>query len=80
MRIHITKTDIKEGIRNDAYWCPVARAIRRQFKLKARDSVRVDGDIWICHVFYLMPKKVSNFVDAFDYDGKGKPFSFSLEE
>lgn len=83
MIIKVTEEDIKLGVKEDSCKCPVALAMRRITKKQC--SV---GIAWITVISlnpysdktYFVPKKVENFIAAFDKGEKVEPFEFELSK
>jgi len=78
MKITVTAEDIKRGKRHSCERCPVALAISRVLRIRGR--VWVDGDS--CEApsgqRASLPKKVRDFVAAFDDLESVRPFSFVM--
>ena len=88
LKVKITKEDIEDGVAGSCYWCPVARAIRREVKkLKdTRAGYLLTGVAVYCREVRVgewagnLPEEIANFVIAFDTDRNSvKPISFELE-
>ena len=84
-KVNVLKTDIKKGVCGDSTKCAVARAMNRdcktaggEFYLLGPDgSYNPYGDG--ARVRFVVPKKVTDFIDAFDDGFKTlKPFSFII--
>ena len=85
MRIRVTQQDIDEGVQNNCFHCPVARAIRRAFKA---------AEVWVREIIivkkarsqrtYLTPTAAVDFIERFDSAmlefESTKPFSFILDQ
>lgn len=79
MKIEVTEEDIRLG-NNNAFTCPVARAVSRRMN-------RELGDIRVCGTWIyfeaekkqvVTPKEASEFIFALPW-GKSKPFIFELD-
>ena len=84
MRIRVTQRDIDEGVQNNSFHCPVARAVRRALGA---------GEVWVREIIivtksgsrdaYVTPPAVTDFIERYDsaiLDFESpKPFSFTLE-
>lgn len=74
--INVTKDDILRGVKWDSSSCPIALALRRQFKTKLVD---VDNDdITIRRAVLLTPKRAQRFLVRFDSGSRVRPFCFKL--
>jgi hypothetical protein len=89
MIINVTKEDIRLGRRNNCERCPIARAIKRVFRLKKIkfENVQVFNAYarwWSGDKFMQrrLPAKCDKFIDKFDdtFDKKPmvKPFKFRI--
>ncbi len=79
--ISVTEQDIKDGLRGDNCFCPVARATRRVIKghLTVESSymtLRTRKGLTCIET----PKIVQDFISAFDSGNYVEPISFELEE
>lgn len=72
IRFYVTKRDIREGSRMSAWYCPVARAIRRTTGIE-RVSVGVHV-VSIGQKTYALTENASKFVKRFDNGRRVKPF------
>ena len=85
--IKVTKTNIKNGLTGDCHNCPVALAVRREFRLKEHQVDVSGGLINFCvkksvgyeYQDFEHPKEVAEFIDKFDSGEKVKPFSFVMK-
>jgi len=78
MKITVTKEDIQKGRRENPWFCPIARAIKRQCKL-TRSTVSVgERTATVNHKILNIPKSAQSFIDKFDNKKSVKPFSFYL--
>ena len=76
MKINVTQTDIKQGVKLNGNKCAIARAVKRATNAK---SVHVNGFyIEVNGKTYSSPEEVFDFVVSFDRFEKVKPFSFDL--
>lgn len=75
--VTITKQDIREGKKGDAYNCAIARALKRIFNTQ---SVSVSGSsATIDGVSYRLPQEAYDFVSRFDnLKTSVQPFTFQL--
>ncbi len=85
MRIRVTQRDIDEGVQNNCFHCPVARAVKRVFKAT---------EVWVREIIivkkagsqrtYVTPTAAVDFIERFDSAvlefESPKPFSFTLDE
>ena len=79
-KITVTEQDIQLGRRANCYWCPIARAIKREFGLKGRGvnvvddkMVYVGGDDW-----YTLSRAAQRFINRFDAKKPVQPLTFML--
>ena len=78
MKITVTKKDIQNGRRENPWFCPIARAIKRQCKLTgSRVSIGARSAA-VDYVNLDIPKSAQKFIDNFDNKKSVKPFSFYL--
>lgn len=78
MIIDVTKRNIKMGEPESCYNCPIARALKREFR-KQNDAVIVsNSSIWVGDTRYKPTKRVQTFINKFDSGEAVKPFSFRL--
>jgi len=83
MRIRVTQRDIDEGVQNNSFHCPVARAVRRALGA---------GEVWVREIIivtktgsrdtYVTPQAVLDFIERYDpavleFESP-RPFSFTL--
>jgi len=82
MQVEIKPIDIKRGVRKNSCNCPVARSIRRQFKIPAsRISVGRTSVLILkgaASVLYNFPASVGRFIDRFDEGQPAKPIAFKI--
>jgi hypothetical protein len=85
MRIRVTQQDIDEGVQNNCFHCPVARAIKRVFKA---------DEVWVREIIivknagsqrtYVTPTAALDFIERFDAAMLEfecpKPFNFTPDE
>ncbi len=71
LKINLTKTDIKMGMKRNARSCPIARAVQRVIKCEA--SVGQEN-LWIRKSYYPLPEFLSNWIKKFDNGENVKPF------
>ena len=85
MRIRVTQRDIDEGVQNNCFHCPVARAVKRAFKA---------AEVWVREVImvrkarseraYVTPPAAVEFIERYDAAmlefESPKPFSFTLDQ
>jgi hypothetical protein len=85
MRIRVTQRDIDEGVQNNCFHCPVARAIKRAFKA---------AEVWVREIIiikklgsqltYVTPPAAVDFIERYDSSmlefESPKPFSFTLDQ
>ena len=77
MIIKVLKEDIRKGKRQNAQYCPIARAIKRKTK---RGDVMVDSRrVMFGWMTFEMPVRAENFIMNFDAGKPVKPFQFELE-
>lgn len=77
--VEVTERDIKNGIREDATSCAIARAVKRATGRR---------DVEVCENYIDIPKDdytlrdvtktVQSFIKAYDAGEEVKPFSFAL--
>ena len=81
VKINVTKEDIEYGLPGEPSHCPVARATERAIRNAEYVTsngntlggvVRIDYEVYR----FKLPKKADKFIDQFDDDKTGKPFSF----
>lgn len=84
MLIPVTEEHIREGVKNDIKWSPVALALRDQFpgiqpKPGYREPILVTAEnlYWGSNKFPI-PKEVNAWLDRFDAGKKVKPFTFKI--
>ena len=76
MKITITKSDIRKGVKCNFRFCPVAKALRRITK---RRDVWVDlRGAKIKNWYYDLPEVARCFISDFDLGHPVQPFSFDL--
>lgn len=83
-RIEVTEKHIKKGNPEDPFNCPVALAVRAVTKKPivgvVEDRIILADDEYSDQTKFVVPKKVTRFIERFD-DGKSvQPLSFSLRE
>ena len=85
MRIRVTRRDIEEGVQDNCFHCPVARAVRRALGA---------GEVWVREIIivtksgsrdtYVTPPAVSDFIERYDsatLEFKSpEPFTFALKQ
>lgn len=86
---NVTQEDIDKGIKDDACYCPIARAAKRTLvKRKRRIEVgscflsivrNHKGRWWVDDAEYELPSEASDFVRNFDSGNTVHPFSFEME-
>jgi len=74
LSVTVTRDDIRLGKTYDECNCPIARAIKRQYKTKAVCVRGDDGNIDGREV--LFPKAAETFIRRFDLGRPVKPFTF----
>jgi hypothetical protein len=82
--VDVTQEDILQGIPNDEYWCPIARAVRRI--VPGVECVTVDqGMLSVVltedieeHLEAELPPVAKEFVAGFDETATVLPFKFSV--
>lgn len=77
--VSVTADDIRNGIREDCHWCPVARALTRTFGepwVAQRDSLRQEVET---ARIVRSPRAVTDFIVNFDYRWPVAPFTFTLD-
>ena len=79
MKIRITKTDIKDGIKQSKDYCPIGLALRRRFDDVAvdREAVMVER-AGVVRVLVL-PHEAQNFIERFDDGHIVQPFTLRLD-
>jgi hypothetical protein len=82
--IHVTETDIRNGVQLVCIWCPLALSLKRY--VNKRYSVFVHDDhVNIANLERLdippipLTDEAKAFVDAFDHSQHVEPFSFQLD-
>jgi hypothetical protein len=85
MHIRVTQRDIDDGVQNNCFHCPVARAIKRALKAT---------EVWVREIIivkkagsqqtYVTPPTAVDFIERYDSAmlefESPKPFSFSLDQ
>jgi hypothetical protein len=85
MRIRVTQRDIDEGVQDNSFHCPVARAVRRALGA---------GEVWVREIIivtkagaketYVTPPDALDFMERYDSAvlefESPKPFSFTLDQ
>ena len=79
--IRVKDEDIKQGIRRNGSFCPVALAARRILGTKVITNRYQLSIVPNNHttIKYPAPVEVTEFVDAFDADKKVEPFAFEID-
>lgn len=80
MKVVVTKNDIKNGKDNSIHWCPIALALKRQYKhvsvmlstIIVRKTLFADAQV------FNLPNEAKRFIKRFDGGLRVKPFQFSL--
>ena len=81
--IEVTAEDIRRGVREDACWCPVARAIARLLDVRlGDDEVIVGRELILIRPLgsltdYELPAEAARFIRAFDHGEPVEPFTFT---
>jgi len=79
VKINVTKDDIRRGFRQNAWLCPVARAVRRAVGPGPRREICVtESSINVGERRLGLPPGVGGFICRFDLFEKVRPFSFTL--
>lgn len=77
LKIKITENDLRNGIREDCFQCPIALAVNRELGLEAHkmavevedaDSIVINGHVYVANSLE-MKNQVNNFIEGFD-DGR----------
>jgi hypothetical protein len=81
MTANVTQADIHEGVRNDPCKCPIARSLKRKYKLKVEvfwNYIQITrrGTTTL----YRHTDESRIFIKDFDARYVVEPFSFDLEE
>lgn len=84
MKIKVSAQDIKDGVKDDPFCCPIALAANRTHGLilpGVNDTYLwhrqvLDNDLPIYHH---LPQEAKNFVDWFDRGLKVDPFEFEID-
>lgn len=80
--IEVTADDIEQGEPCEGDACPIHRAMRRVLKHMVSCDV-LSNCVWLGTDDrtdrVMLPKSASEFVDVYDKDGNGIPFSFNLD-
>ena len=79
MNIQVTQEHIKQGVRRDCHYCPVALALRETLTEANYTGVFSTG-INVDGVMHPTIESVKDFMDAFDGGLPVEPFSFELGE
>ncbi len=94
MKIEVTETHIREGVKGSAVRCPIALAIKeayiRNFKSTSTPNlltlvsvkgtmIRVRNTIGRWESFMITPE-IHRFIMKFDFNEPVEPFSFELEK
>lgn len=82
-RINVSQKDIANGYVGDPQYCPIARAVRRKFKVTKEKGVSVQRDCMrVNGVVYELPESAKNFILNYDdLDSpveEDRPFSFRV--
>ncbi len=75
--IQVTEDHIRLGKRSNCRECPVALAVREELP-----AAKILGTVLIVETPWLkihLPKKVTEFIEAFDHFRPVEPFSFELK-
>lgn len=76
-----TKSEIRRGRRRDASRCPIALAVARVFKVRAK-AVRVAGTVAVAlngqTLYWRLRRRVTDWIDRSDAGLQLKPITFSL--
>ena len=76
MKIQVRAFHIKSGVREDPFYCPIARAIHAK---RPKANVYVDRDgLELNGRLIKLPLRVVRFIEAFDDGKEVKPMSFNL--
>ena len=79
LTVHVTKTGIKRGEREDACNCPIARALRRA----GLKNPTIDGTFieygWSTQFRVRTPARARQFIRRFDARKPVEPFTFRLK-
>lgn len=76
--INVTAKHIAEGLKGDACWCPIARAIRDQVPSEEEVYVFPAG-VSVAGGTTMLPDEALRFVQDFDAGLSVEPFSFALD-
>ncbi|AMS02727.1 hypothetical protein BJD55_gp039 [Gordonia phage Yvonnetastic] len=82
MIVEVTAEDIEKGVACETDRCPIALAILR--KPGVRDVMVNNEEIIVDRVssraYYIFPRRVSDFVDQFDYGQGPGPIKFDAKQ
>jgi hypothetical protein len=76
--IKVLQHHIELGTRSNAFWCPIALAIREQYtpeRVSVGMQIYVDNDSW-----GMTPQEALDFICSFDRGNTVFPFEFDLHE
>lgn len=77
IKVDVKRRDIWFGSRRNAERCAIARAVKRMFPgarvcVSGRIGLVINGSLWS------LPVEALQFINRFDNDGKGSPFTFRI--
>ena len=78
MKVQVTMNDIKNGLRGNNTYCPIARAIRRVAN-KRRVVLGCKLAI-VGNKSYILPHAARIFIELFDFGHNVSPFRFTLKD
>jgi len=93
LSVKITQKHINKGIRNNGEYCPIALALKEQYKLRNKQYWFVSSiaanickeahsrfnNSMLYHKRYSLPSIAKNFLDDFDIGKLVKPIIFELK-
>ncbi len=80
MKIKVTKTHIKNGMRDSSCFCPIALAVKKIIKPPSARDVEVEYHLCrINNLYYRLPQTAREFITAFDNGHHVEPFEFELD-
>ena len=80
MKVIVTEEHIKNGKRDDAFFCPIALAIKDLGIEDFKKFMVLETDIYLYTAYIKLPPKAQYFIHAFDNNRRSvKPFEFELD-
>jgi hypothetical protein len=82
LTIKVLKEDIKQGVNESIYFCPVARSMNRDYnKGREQGIIHVYADeVCLRKKIYKVSRGMSKFIKDFDNNQKVQPATFKLKE